>query len=129
MRYLRLREVLALHQRIIAQSGGAAGIRDVGALESAVAQPRATFEGIDLYPSLEEKAVALGFALIQNHAFVDGNKRIGHAALEVFLMLNGHELVTDVDEAEAIILGVASSRVSRDELLEWAQRRIVFRVH
>lgn len=79
-RYLALTEVLDLHRRVMEQSGGATGLRDLGMLESAVAQPRQTFAGVDLYPSLAAKAAALGFSLIQNHPFVDGNKRIGHAA-------------------------------------------------
>ena len=82
MRFLTLIEVLELHRRIIGQSGGAFGIRDVGLLESAIAQPRMTFGGEDLYPSLLEKAAALGFSIIMNHPFVDGNKRTGHAATE-----------------------------------------------
>jgi death-on-curing protein len=82
MRYLTLGEVVALQQRIIAATGGAAGIRDLGALESAVAQPRASFGGEDLYPGVIEKAAALGFSLVMGHPFVDGNKRTGHAAME-----------------------------------------------
>ncbi len=80
MRYLTLNEVLRLYQDIIQQSGGTPGIRDLDALESALAQPRQTFAGDDLYPSLVEKAATLGYLLIQNHPFVDGNKRLGHAA-------------------------------------------------
>lgn len=74
MRYLTLGEVLGIYRRVMEQSGGMAGIRDLGALESAVAQPRMTFSGEDLYPTLVEKAAALGFSLIQNHPFADGNK-------------------------------------------------------
>jgi len=87
MRFLTLIEVLALHSKVIEQSGGASGIRDVGLLESAIAQPRMTFDGEDLYPVLLEKAAALGFCIIMNHPFVDGNKRTGHAAVETFLVL------------------------------------------
>ena len=83
MRYLSFEEVVSLHSQIIAQSGGSSGLRDRGALESAVAQPEASFGGQELYPSLAEKTAALGHSLIQNHPFVDGNKRIGHAAMEV----------------------------------------------
>ena len=119
MRYLTLGEVLALHQRLLDQAGGGQGLRDLGALESAVAQPRMTFGGEDLYPDLASKAAALGFALIQNHPFVDGNKRVGHAALETFLLLNGQELVSSVDEAEHTILGVAAGTVSREALGAW----------
>lgn len=89
MRYLTLVEVLELHRRIIEQSGGALGVRDFGLLESAIAQPQMAFGGDDLYPSLTEKSAALGFSIIMNHPFVDGNKRTGHAAVETFLVMNG----------------------------------------
>ncbi len=74
MRYLTLNEVLQLHERILIQSGGSSGIRDVGGLESALAQPRMTFDGEELYPTIVEKAASMGFSIIQNHPFVDGNK-------------------------------------------------------
>ena len=102
IRYLSLREVLVLHERVAAVSGGGVGVRDLGLLESAVAQPRQTFGGADLYPSIVEKAVALGFSLISNHPFVDGNKRVGHAALEVFLLLNGFELDAPVEHVRVL---------------------------
>ncbi|NIW43285.1 MAG: type II toxin-antitoxin system death-on-curing family toxin [Gammaproteobacteria bacterium] len=125
MRYLALNEVLDLHQRLLEQSGGAAGIRDLGALESALAQPRMTFGGEDLYPSIVDKATALGFSLINNHPFVDGNKRVGHAAMEIFLILNGYEIEADVDDQERMILGVASGKIKREELRDWLNSRIV----
>ncbi|MEL7246581.1 MAG: Fic family protein, partial [Cyanobacteria bacterium J06573_2] len=84
IRYLVLIEVIELHRQIIEQSGGALGIRDLGALESALAQPYMTFGGEELYPKLVDKASAIGFSLVMNHPFIDGNKRIGHAAMEVF---------------------------------------------
>ncbi|MCP9468975.1 MAG: type II toxin-antitoxin system death-on-curing family toxin [Nitrospira sp.] len=89
MRHLTLREILEIYQHVMQQSGGLVGIRDLGALESAVAQPRMTFDGAELYPTVVEKAASLGFSLIQNHPFVDGNKRTAHAAMETFLVLNG----------------------------------------
>jgi hypothetical protein len=79
-----LAEVVELHRRLLQATGGAPGIRDLGALESAVLQPKATFGSADLYPTLIDKAAALCFALIQDHPFVDGNKRVGHAAMETF---------------------------------------------
>ena len=85
MRYLSLGEVVNLHQALLAQTGGASGIRDLGGLESALAQPRATFGGTDLHPTVIDKAAALAFSLTMNHPFVDGNKRVSHAAMEVFL--------------------------------------------
>lgn len=81
MRWLQLAEVLELHRRLIAQSGGMPGLRDLGLLEASLALPRQTFSGVDLYTGIIAKSAALGFSLIQNHPFVDGNKRIGHAAL------------------------------------------------
>ena len=80
MRYLTLGEVVELHRLILNATGGAPGIRDLGALESAVAQPRAAFGGAELYPTLIEKAAALCFSLVQGHAFIDGNKRVDQAA-------------------------------------------------
>jgi len=127
MRYLSLQEVISLHSLLIAQSGGSSGVRDRGALESAVAQPEASFGGQDLYPNLASKAAALGHSLIQNHPFVDGNKRVGHAAMEVFLLLNGNELDASVDEQEKIIIEVASGNVSRIELSGWISKHIVLR--
>jgi death-on-curing protein len=127
MRYLSLQEVISLHSLLIAQSGGSSGLRDRGALESAVAQPEASFGGQDLYPDLASKAAALGHSLIQNHPFVDGNKRVGHAAMEVFLLLNGNELDASVDEQEKIIIEVASGNVSRIELSGWISKHIVLR--
>jgi death-on-curing protein len=112
VRYLSLGEVLTLHQRLLDQTGGGEGLRDLGALESAVAQPRVTFGGEDLYPDLPMKAAALGYSLIQNHPFVDGNKRVGHAAMETFLLLNGQALVGPVDEAERVIRIAATLRAS-----------------
>lgn len=82
MRFLHLAEVIELHRLVIEETGGSPGIRDLGALESAMAQPRMSFGGEDLYPGLPEKVAALGFSLIRNHPFVDGNKRVGHAAME-----------------------------------------------
>ncbi len=124
MRYLSLAEVIELYGRVVDQSGGASGLRDTGRLESAVAQPRITYGGRDLYPSLIEKAGALCFSLVQNHPFVDGNKRLGHAAMEVFLILKGHEIRASVDEQESLILGVASGQVSKESLVEWLTQHV-----
>lgn len=122
MRYLTLGELVTLHRRVVARSGGASGIRDLGLLESALAQPKATFDATDLHPTLIEKAAALGFALVANHAFVDGNKRIGHAAMEVFLMLNGVEIDASVDAQEGLMLDAAAGQRSREELVEWLRQ-------
>ena len=125
MRYLTLNETLELHRRIIAQSGGAPGVLNLGAIESALAQPRMTFDGKDLYPTIADKTAALGFSLIQNHPFVDGNKRIGHASMEVFLVLNGFEISAPVREQEQIILNVASGALDRVGLSKWLRGHIL----
>jgi death-on-curing protein len=124
MRYLTLNEVLEIYSHVMQQSGGTIGIRNIGSLESALAQPRMTFGGEELYPTIVEKASALGFSLIQNHPFIDGNKRTGHAAMEVFLILNGFEIDASTDEQEQVILRVASGKISREEFTDWLRTHI-----
>lgn len=125
MRYLTLAEVLELHRRVMEQAGGSPAVRDLGGLISAVAQPRVTFEGHDLHPTAADKAAALCFSIIVNHPFVDGNKRAGHAAMETFLVMNGYEVVASVDDAERLMLDVASGRIDRQGLAAWLRARIV----
>ena len=84
-----------------------------------------TFGGEELYPTLVDKAAVLAFSLIQNHPFVDGNKRIGHAVMEVFLMVNGYEIEASVEEQEAVILKVASGGMDRKALTQWLRAHIV----
>jgi len=124
VRYLTLSEALELHRRVIGQSGGALGVLNLGALESALAQPRMTFAGTELYPSIVDKAAALGYSLIQNHPFLDGNKRTGHAAMEVFLLLNGFEIQSSVDEQERIVLQVASGEIDREAFTLWLRDHV-----
>jgi death-on-curing protein len=118
-RFLTVEELLQIHRRVIAASGGTLGLRDGGGLEAAAAQPRMTFGGDDLYPALAEKAAALAFSLSKNHPFLDGNKRVAHATLETFLVLNGHELSAGVDEQERVILALAAGELDRDAFSAW----------
>jgi death-on-curing family protein len=124
MRFLTIAEILETYQHIMQQSGGLIGILDFGALESVIAQPYMTFDGNELYPSLAEKAAALGFSLIQNHPFADGNKRTGHAAMESFLALNGYEIDAGTDEQVEIVLSLASGKLSRHEFTKWLLNHI-----
>ena len=124
MRYLALAEVVDLHRRLLEATGGAAGIRDLGALESALAQPKMTLAGRDAYPALVEKAAALCFALVGSHPFVDGNKRVGHAAMETFLVLNGAEIDASLDEQERVMLDLAAGRVDRGQLADWLRQHL-----
>lgn len=125
IRYLTLDEILELHRIALERSGGAAGIRDLGLVESAVAQPSMAFGGVDLYPTLADKAAALGFSLIMNHPFVDGNKRVGHAAMETFLVINGLELAANVDYQEQLILDLAAGKVEREQFATWVRSHVV----
>ena len=124
MRYLTLGEVVDLHDRLLEATGGAPGIRDLGALDSATAQPKATFGRADLYPTLVDKAAALCFSLVQNHPFVDGNKRVGHAAMETFLVLNGAEIDAAVDEQERLMLDLAAGLIDRPRLTDWLRQHL-----
>lgn len=121
IRYLTLEEVLELHRLVLELSGGLAGVRDLGGLDSAVAQPQMAFGGRELYPTMPEKAAALGFSLVCNHPFVDGNKRVGHAAMETFLVLNAWELAAGVDEQEQVILRLAAGSLKREQFVAWVQ--------
>ena len=92
MKRLTKRQVLLLHEQLLQEFGGTPGVRDEGLLDSALAAPFQTFDGQSLYPSVQAKAAQLGFGLVGNHPFVDGNKRIGTHVMLVFLALNGIEL-------------------------------------
>ena len=124
MKILKKRQILLLHSVLIAESGGSDGVRDEGLLDSAVNTPFQTFSGQDLYPTVLEEAVRLGFGLIRNHPFIDGNKRIGTHAMLVFLNLNSITLSYEDDELISTILSVASGEMDADGLLKWIQQHI-----
>ena len=119
MKKLTREQVLLLHQILIEAHGGGPGIRDEGLLDSALETPFQTFGGQYLLPTIQQKAVRLGFGLIMNHPFVDGNKRIGTHAMLTFLALNGIELEYTQKELYEIILDVAAGKATFEELLEW----------
>ena len=108
-----------LHQLIAEETGGSEGLRDEGMLESALESAFQTFDGKELYPSKEEKAARIGYSLISNHSFVDGNKRIGMHIMMTFLELNGIKLDCNDDEIVEAGLGVASGKMDYDSLYEW----------
>ena len=115
--------VLLIHQLLAEQTGGAVGVRDMNLLDSALESVYATFDGKDLYPSKEEKGARLGFNLISNHAFIDGNKRIGVHVMMLFLMLNGIELYNTERELLNVGLDLAAGKMSYTQLLEWIRSR------
>ncbi len=124
MKHLSIEQVLTLHRLIVEQSGGSHGLRDRGALESARAQPQMSFGETELYATPAEKAAAPGFSLINNHPFVDGNKRIGLAAAVAFLRANGLDLSGSTDELESVVLAVAGSEMSREAWTQWVRDHI-----
>lgn len=112
-------KVLLLHQLIAEETGGSVGVRDEGLLESALEGAFASFDGQDFYPTKEEKGARLGYTLISNQAFVDGNKRIGMYIMLTFLEVNGIRLECSNDEVAAAGLAVASGKMDYDALLAW----------
>jgi death-on-curing protein len=125
MRYLTVEQVLFLHARLIEETGGSHGIRDIGLLESAVARPQAAFEGEELYPDLFSKAAALLHSLIRNHPFIDGNKRAGITAAALFLRANGFVLAADNPDLETFALRVASRNIGVPEVARWLRKHTV----
>jgi len=125
MRYLSIIEILEIHDQLVNISGGSSGIRDINILKSVVSQPRLTFDKKELYPDIATKASALCFALVKNHPFVDGNKRVGHAAMEIFLVLNGYEIDASIDEQEIVMIDLAAGNLSRDDFTKWLDEKIV----
>ena len=115
--------VLLIHQLLAEQTGGSVGVRDLNLLDSALESVFSTFDGKDLYPSKEEKGARLGFNLISNHAFIDGNKRIGVHVMILFLALNGIELYHTERELINVGLDVASGKMDYRQLLAWITER------
>ena len=120
--YLTAEQVLFGHYRLVSETGGEHGVRDLGLLESAIARPRATFDQQELYPDLFEKAAALMESLINNHPFVDGNKRTGIACAVLFLQQNGISFSTRNADLEKFTLRVASSQAGRSEITKWLKK-------
>ena len=112
-------KVLLLQQLVIESSGGSVGVRDFGLLDSAIESAYQTFDGVELYPTKEEKGARLGFNLVSNHAFVDGNKRIGLLVLLSFLAINGINLKYTDEELVKIGLSLADGDMKYEELLTW----------
>ena len=114
-------KVKLLHQLISEETGGSVGVRDEGLLESALEGAFATFDGNDLYPSKEEKGARLGYTLISNHAFVDGNKRIGMYVMLTFLEVNGIGIDATNEEIAETGIAVAAGAMKYEELLKWVK--------
>lgn len=121
-RYLSPEQVLFLHNRLVEETGGEHGVRDLQMLLSALGRPWASFDGVDLYPDIFTKGAALMDSLIRNHPFLDGNKRTAIAAAGLFLHLNGHSLRVDNEEMTRFCLLCAQSRVKFEEMSNWLEK-------
>ncbi len=121
--FLSLDEVLEIHEQQIDRYGGSAGLRDLGGLQSAIATPQATFGGTFLHGSIPSMAAAYLFHLCQNHAFVDGNKRVGANSAITFLLLNDWKPNFDPDELVDVVLSVASGQIGKQQLIDIFETR------
>lgn len=119
MKKLTKEQIIMLHSELIRETGGVDGLRDEGLLDSALNAPFQGFGDTDTFPSLQQKGSRLGYGLICNHAFVDGNKRIGAHAMLVFLSLNGIELEYTQEELSDMVLNVASGTLQFEDMLMW----------
>ena len=117
--YLDLEDVLSLARTLL---GDPPPIRDIGLLGSAVARPQTSVFGEDAYPDVYSKAAALLQSIVNNHPLVDGNKRLAWSATKVFLLINGEQITYDVDDAEKVVVGVASGTYSLEQLTDWLVR-------
>ena len=119
MKRLSKEQVLLLHSQLIESFGGRVGVRDENLLDSALESPFQTFDGEELYPTLQAKAARLGYGLIKNHCMIDGNKRIGAHVMLIFLELNGVEIEYTQKDFYKTILADADGSLDCDELLKW----------
>ena len=119
MKKLTKEQILMLHNELIRETGGSGGLRDEGLLDSALNAPFQGFGDVDSFPSLQQKGARLGYGLICNHAFVDGNKRIGAHAMLLFLSLNGIEFEYTQNELSDMILDVAAGNLRFEDMVKW----------
>lgn len=125
MNYLAPEQVLFIHARLVTETGGAHGVRDLGLLLSALARPQATFDGQDLYPDLFHKAGALMESLLQNHPFVDGNKRTAIISVAMFLRLNGYQLKASNPELEQFTFAALLEHLLVETMAAWFEGHVV----
>ncbi len=122
--FLEISDIFDIHQILIEQFGGVPGVRNEGLLESALSQPKATFSGKLLHPTIHEQAAAYLYHLAKNHPFVDGNKRTAYGAMETFLRLNGYNLDLSNEEAYNMVLQVALGEMSKEALFSFLEKHL-----
>ena len=121
---ISLDEALAIHSQIVAETGGANGVRDQGGLEAALARPHATFGGDDLYPDPISKAAAIAESIIKNHPFVDGNKRTGYILMRLTLITYGLDVVASDDDEYDLVIAIATGKMDVDAIKEWLSTHV-----
>ena len=124
MIWISAEDVILIHSRVIEGSGGLDGLRDRDGLETAVSAPMQTFDGKELYPTDLEKIARLGFGLASNHAFVDGNKRIGAMMTQLLLKWNGYDLTLHTGELADMFIAIADGTAKEKDLLDWIHRHL-----
>lgn len=124
MIWVTAEDVILIHERIIQTSGGTSGLRDTSVLESAIAAPMQSFGGQDLYPTDLEKIARLGYGLAANHAFVDGNKRIGAMITQLLLAWNGYSMYLESGELAKMFLAIAAGTANEQDLLKWIRNHL-----
>ncbi|WP_428378447.1 type II toxin-antitoxin system death-on-curing family toxin [Olsenella sp. Marseille-QA0557] len=117
-------EVLAIHDASLKKFGGLSGIRDLGLLDSALAQPFQTFDGVELYPSDVEKAARYAYGICKNHPFIDGNKRTATACMATFLRMKGYTFKPDPNDLLEIMMKLAAGLLSYNELISWIKNQL-----
>ena len=115
-------EVLIIHNEVVFAHGGANGVRDVGGLDSAIARPFQSFGGEDLYPSVFEKAAAIGESIIMNHPFIDGNKRTGYVLMETLLRIEGLKITATDDLLYAFVIDISTGNIRFEQIVEWLKQ-------
>ena len=121
---IELKDAISIHKILIDQFGGSLGIRDQGALESALARPFGTFDQVNLYPSPEERAAALIESIIKNHPFIDGNKRIGYVLVRLTLLNEGMDILATEEEKYHFVIEIASAKIDYESILNWIKTHL-----
>lgn len=124
MIWITLEDIIMIHSRIIQTTGGLDGIRDKAGLEAAIAAPLQSFGGIDLFPTVIEKIARLGYGLAANHAFIDGNKRIGAMLVQLLLKWNGYSIKLRHNELADMFIDIANGKADEKDLLKWITKHL-----
>ncbi len=125
---ITIQEVLLIHERSIRDFGGSLGVRDYAMLESAVNRPYTTFNNLELYPKIEDKAASILESIVKNHPFIDGNKRTGYILMRFLLLKNGKDIKASEEEKYNFVINVASGKLNIDEIKNWINVRLIEKI-